>query len=593
MGGPPFADEAGAFRRAGAGSNTLESVCCGFVHRRRYRENAGTETVTRQIDEQMERARGLEEPCSAGIPSSRQLRERVRRAAEAHVAEHALRPPMTMVEISEHVEPVRSAAGVGPEYAGFIAVMLGNATWRETVARVPFGRRVLLLPQCLRGRETCPAEVDDVGLLCQSCGRCPIGLLQQEAEERGYVVLVAEGTTVVTTLLETGKVDAVIGVGCLEALERSFPAVAGNAIPGIAIPLLRDGCDATGVDVDWVLDAIHLSRTDTWRGCPDVDSMRARVAAWFEEQALERVLHWEGGQTDRIALTWLKGEGKRWRPLLLAAVYQAITGEEGTDATRELAVAVECFHKASLIHDDIEDRDPVRYGAPTLHVQHGVPVALNAGDFLLGEGYRLIARCCAAPEQAVRMLAIAAEGHRDLCLGQGEELCWVAAPQPLTADAVLRIFRRKTAPAFEVALRLGAVAAGTNGDLCGALHDFSQALGVAYQIRDDLEDFGDDAEAPDDVAMRPSLLLALAYEGAQEGTKRRIEHAWRAGDCREAARLLRECLGDSGAVPRARQLLDDHRDEALAALRVIDSLELRVLLHRVTWRILGGNQARP
>ena len=53
-------------------------------------------------------------------------------------------------------------------------------------------------------------------------------------------------------------------------------------------------------------------------------------------------------------------------------------------------MAVECFHKASLIHDDIEDGDDRRYGQPALHTEHGVPVALNVGDFLLGEGYRLI-----------------------------------------------------------------------------------------------------------------------------------------------------------------------------------------------------------
>ena len=54
---------------------------------------------------------------------------------------------------------------------------------------------------------------------------------------------------------------------------------------------------------------------------------------------------------------------------------------------------MECFHKASLIHDDIEDDDAQRYGEPTLHVEHGVPVALNVGDLLIGEGYRLLAEC--------------------------------------------------------------------------------------------------------------------------------------------------------------------------------------------------------
>ena len=77
---------------------------------------------------------------------------------------------------------------------------------------------------------------------------------------------------------------------------------------------------------------------------------------------------------------------------------------------RRLAVAVECFHKASLIHDDIEDNDSLRYGEPTLHVSHGVPFALNVGDFLLGEGYRLIGQCEAPAENRVAMLQAAAAG---------------------------------------------------------------------------------------------------------------------------------------------------------------------------------------
>src|SRR5439155_10727290 len=127
---------------------------------------------------------------------------------------------------------------------------------------------------------------------------------------------------------------------------------------------------------------------------------------------------------------------------------------------RRVATAVECFHKASLIHDDIEDGDDVRYGAAALHVEHGMPIALNAGDLLVGEGYRLLADCGAPAPVRATLLGIAADGHRQLCLGQGAELDWVRRPAPLSSASVLEIFRRKTAPAFEVALRLGAAFGG-------------------------------------------------------------------------------------------------------------------------------------
>jgi hypothetical protein len=80
---------------------------------------------------------------------------------------------------------------------------------------------------------------------------------------------------------------------------------------------------------------------------------------------------------------------------------------------------------------------------------------LNIGDFLLGEGYRLLATVDAPAEIRSAMSRAAAEGHRTLCLGQGAELLWARDPQPMKADHVLGIFSQKTTPAFEVALQLG------------------------------------------------------------------------------------------------------------------------------------------
>ena len=113
-----------------------------------------------------------------------------------------------------------------------------------------------------------------------------------------------------------------------------------------------------------------------------------------------------------------------------------------------------------MVHDDIEDQDAERYGQETLHEDYGVPVALNVGDLLVGEGYRLLAESSATPAQKAEMIRVAADGHRRLCLGQGAELCWARRPEPLSPIEVLDIFRQKTAPAFEVALQLGAIYSG-------------------------------------------------------------------------------------------------------------------------------------
>jgi len=259
------------------------------------------------------------------------------------------------------------------------------------------------------------------------------------------------------------------------------------------------------------------------------------------------------GQTEGIAHEWLSRSGKRWRPFLSVATFHALRGGNGVplpEDLKKIAAAVECFHKASLIHDDIEDNDAERYGVETLHSQYGVPVALNAGDLLIGEGYRLIATSGLSSDQKASMLRFAAEGQRQLCRGQGVELCWMRTPGPLTEPQVLDIFRCKTAPAFEVALHLGALAAGCeeHASLTSILTAYSEALGIAYQIRDDLEDDGDDA-----AALRPSLLPVVSRE-------------------------------------RAGTLLETYKNEAVRSLANIDNPNMKGLLRRIIGKIFNETE---
>ena len=148
-------------------------------------------------------------------------------------------------------------AGISPEFRRYAGVLLNNELWRDTLAGIPFNRRLLLLPQCLRNTEHCSASIDELGLVCEHCGQCAIHDMQSVAESLGYVVLVAEGSPVVMSLVASGQIEGVIGVSCLDMLERVFPYMEAGAIPGMAIPLLCDGCDSTALDMPWVWDAIH------------------------------------------------------------------------------------------------------------------------------------------------------------------------------------------------------------------------------------------------------------------------------------------------------------------------------------------------
>jgi geranylgeranyl pyrophosphate synthase len=304
------------------------------------------------------------------------------------------------------------------------------------------------------------------------------------------------------------------------------------------------------------------------------------------------------GETERIARDWLMRAGKRWRPFLAVAAFRALGSSSNgmlPEDIRKIAVAVECFHKASLIHDDIEDNDAIRYGEKTLHAEHGVPVALNVGDLLIGEGYRLIGECKVSAEQKAEMLLVAARGQRELCRGQGAELCWARAPQALTSLQVLDIFRKKTAPAFEVALRLGAIYAGNDlhDEVSGVLKTYSEALGIAYQIRDDLSDVGVSGETNDIAGLRPSLLLAIAHEKARDSQKEQLASVWRRQlpdgiSFEQIEPLYHELKADE----RARTLLETYKEEAIRSLRDLESASLKGLLRRVIGKIFNDAEIK-
>ncbi|HJR61547.1 MAG TPA: polyprenyl synthetase family protein, partial [Vicinamibacterales bacterium] len=432
----------------------------------------------------------------ANIPQTLAEREQLKALAKAYVAAERPVPPMPADPLREHADRLLTSAGVPSTYREYAAVLISNEMWRDALAGIPYERRLLLMPKCLRVEAKCPAPFDEFGLLCKKCGLCSIQDLQEEAERLGYAVLVAEGSAIVMSIIETGKIEAIVGVSCLSVLERAFPYMEAAAIPGVAIPLLQDDCIDTAVDLDWVWDVIHLTSDDrTYR--MDLESIRREVDGWFLPSELDRFLGAASSDTERIARDWLARAGKRWRPFLTVCAWRALTDDPDApipDGLRRAAIAVECFHKASLVHDDIEDDDATRYGADALHTEHGVPVALNVGDLLLGEGYRLLADCGAPPESTVAMLRAAAEGHRTLSLGQGAELSWTRKPKALSSLQVLDIFRQKTAPAFEVALTAGALyAGGADEDLRSALANYSEALGIAYQIRDDIQDLAGQA----------------------------------------------------------------------------------------------------
>ena len=527
-----------------------------------------------------------ERPVQSNIPPTREEREQLRALAKRFAAETELVPPLPMAELQHVAETLCRTEGIDTSYTEVAALLINNEMWREALAAVPYERRLLLLPKCMRVEEHCPAPFDELGLLCKKCGMCSIEDLQEEAERMGYAVLVAEGSPIVMAIIEAGQIEAIVGVSCLHVLEKVYGYMEAAAIPGIAIPLLQDDCLDTNVDLDWVWDSVHLTSEDRTRRL-DLSTLRDEVQTFFDELALQSVLGKPETETERLGHAYLAAAGKRWRPFLAVAIHQALQAEPGGEISsdiKKVAVAVECFHKASLVHDDIEDGDDFRDGRETLHHREGVPVALNVGDYLIGEGYRLLAETTVAAERRAEMLRLAAEGHRTLSLGQGDDLSFAARPRPLRATEVVSIFRRKTAPAFETALRLGAACAGAPDEMHDTLKSYSDALGVAYQIRDDLGELRAARDAGEAPERRPTLIWALAREAAKKAEKGRVAGLW-TGERDEAADVVHQLLVDLGAENRADELRKAYEDEAIRSLRLLDNANVKGLLRRVLGKI--------
>lgn len=511
------------------------------------------------------------------VPPSEELRLKIRLEAVRAAASLDRSNPLTKDVLRRHAEQLMQTVGLPPGYLGFTMVAISNEFWREQFMAVDFKRRLLLLPHCLKHTETCPADYDAAGLNCTGCGGCVIADFKLAADDLGYKVLVAEGTPAMLKVLTSGEVDAVLGVACLNALERAFDKVLKVGVPSLAVPLLSNDCASTTVDVDWVNEAVRLrsvappQRTRTY-----LPLLRAANEMFADSQLntlAPRSRAATPGDADPIAATeslgydWLASGGKRFRPFITLAAYDAMNGGKSVRpadmsvpvelpaAVRRVAMAMEVFHKASLLHDDIEDDDAYRYGHETLHRRHGVPTAINVGDYLIGLGYRLVSREAKSlgAEAVNDILERLAQAHEKLAEGQGAELFWRNGGnmeiKPLDA---LKIYALKTAPAFEAALYAGMRLAGPLGDREALVAEFSRNLGVAYQIINDLKDWdGDDnnklVRGQDVLSARPTLLLALALEAATATQKHE----------------LRDILGDKEkcecAVHRVRQIYAAHK----------------------------------
>ena len=215
------------------------------------------------------------------------------------------------------------------------------------------------------------------------------------------------------------------------------------------------------------------------------------------EDALSRWISPEApaGLGDAMRYAVLDG-GKRLRPLLVLAAREAVAHGQKDAALDEAALraacAVELIHAYSLVHDDMPcmDNDVLRRGKPTVHVQFGEAQALLAGDALQALAFEFLTpEGSAIPDNVqatlCRLLAISA-GHAGMAGGQAIDLASVG--MALTEDQLRQMHRLKTGALLEGSVLMGAACGETTPQALNGLKRYGQALGLAFQVVDDILD---------------------------------------------------------------------------------------------------------
>ncbi len=220
--------------------------------------------------------------------------------------------------------------------------------------------------------------------------------------------------------------------------------------------------------------------------------------------------------------------GKRLRPILCLAAAEACGGKIGT--ALPLACAVECIHTYSLIHDDLPsmDNDDLRRGRPTCHKIFGDGIAVLAGDALLTIAFEIVSRAKPTSRYTMSILlrenAVAA-GSQKLIAGQVADL---EAEGHKTDRAQLRyIHENKTAAILATTVRLGAMSANADAKKLSAITKFGHALGLAFQIIDDILDVTQTSEklgksAGKDVAAKKATYPAVIGLDESRSEARRL-----------------------------------------------------------------------
>lgn len=261
--------------------------------------------------------------------------------------------------------------------------------------------------------------------------------------------------------------------------------------------------------------------------------------------------------------------GKRWRPVLLFLVAEALGGSKAVEQVQDLVVICEVVHNGTLMVDDIEDDSKVRRGKECVHLLYGVDVAINAGNamYYLPTAVFKALRGKVPDEKLLEAYELYCQELLNLHFGQGYDIWWHKGNGKPTVEQYLQMCAYKTGTLARLSAKLSALFAGGTKEQVEALSKFAETVGVGFQIQDDILNlvgaklaqtkgqYGEDIHEG-----KRTLMVLHCFEHAPAEEARRLEeilnsHPTDQGVINEAIEIIEKNGGIRYAQEKAREIV--------------------------------------
>ena len=316
----------------------------------------------------------------------------------------------------------------------------------------------------------------------------------------------------------------------------------------------------------------------TFASMADLASIRQPVAREMREfqGCFKEAMRTSVPLLDHITRYIVKSRGKQMRPMLVYLSAQACGGS--TERSHVAATLIELLHTATLVHDDVVDRAETRRGFFSINALWKSKIAVLVGDYLLSRGLLI-----SMEQDAVDLLRITSRAVESMSEG---ELLQIEKARRLdiTEEVYFDIIRRKTASLIAACCAAGAASAGADEDRVEHMRAFGEAVGIAFQIKDDLLDFAPTSATGKpkggDLKERKMTLPLIHTLQQQTGSRRRsmIRDIKRSADRPEVAARLLEDIQSGPGIAYAESKMAEHRDRAVAMLNALPESPARAAL---------------